>query len=225
MVEMIGARNGVADPYVRITDHCRMVRAASAPLRRTRKPNDGGTKMPNSNRHFVSSALAKPARPSPRDCARPASSGSPPGTFCSRKPKARSSSRAADDDRRALRHFRRRRRARRRHRRLRGYRRLERRGGAIGQGASRRQAVLPRHQFGVARPQAGNGEAPRRRRALCRRRRDRADSSGAASDADAACRPACRGDRAGARRARHARQRRRRRKSAPPRRSRWCAAS
>ena len=59
-----------------------------------------------------------------------------------------------------------------------------------------RPAVLPRHQFGLARPQAGNRQDARRRRTLCRRRGARTDLSGTASDADAARRSACRGDRA-----------------------------
>ena len=95
------------------------------------------------------------------------------------------------------------------HRDLRRHRRLQRRSGGFGQGASCRQAVFPRHQFGLARPQAGDCKAPWRRRPLYRRRRARAHPSGAPSNADAHCRPRRRDDCADARRARYARRYRR----------------
>ena len=53
-----------------------------------------------------------------------------------------------------------------------------------------RQSVLSRHQFGLARPQAGDRAAARRHRALCRCRDPRADPSQAPPDAAAARRPA-----------------------------------
>ena len=68
---------------------------------------------------------------------------------------------------------------------------------------------FPRHQLRLARAQAGDREASRRRRALRRCRRRRADLSGAAPDAAPSRRAACRGDRASARRALDARERRR----------------
>jgi len=43
---------------------------------------------------------------------------------------------------------------------------IERRRGRIGEGASARKPVLPRHQFGVTRPQAGHRQNAGRRRTL-----------------------------------------------------------
>ena len=150
--------------------------------------------MPKKSRQSVSSVSAKRARRSRPGCAKPASGASPPGTFCFRKPEGERLKAAGKAIGVRLRFVRRRRRARRRHHHLGGHRGFERRGGTIGQAASRRRAVFPRHQFGFARPQAGDRKAPRRQRPLRRCRGTRTDPSGAASDADAACRRRRRGD-------------------------------
>ena len=63
----------------------------------------------------------------------------------------------------------------------------------VGRAASRRQSLLPRHQLGLARPQAGDRAPARRRGALCRCRDPRADPSETPPDAAAACRAACAG--------------------------------
>ena len=68
------------------------------------------------------------------------------------------------EDRRAARRVGRRRGARNRHGHRGGDGGLEPGGGALGRAASHRQSLLSRHQFGLARPQAGDRETARRAR-------------------------------------------------------------
>ena len=140
-------------------------------------------------------------------------------------PGRRKTERRRCSDRRALRHLGGRCGARRRRDHFGGDGGIERRCGPIGQAAPRAAAVLPRHQFGLARPQAGNRKAPWRHGALCRCRGAGADSSGAPSDADAARRPACGRDRPRDSRARYASRASPAARSVRRRPSRWCAAS
>ena len=112
---------------------------------------------------------------------------------------------------RAARAFGGRRRRRDRHDHFRGDGGIEPGGRPFGRAASQRRAVLSRHQFGLARPQAGNREAARRARPLCRRGGDRADPSGAPQDAAVDRRSACRSDFAAAPRVGDETERRRRR--------------
>src|SRR5690242_18700436 len=80
--------------------------------------------------------------------------------------------------------------------RLGGHRRLQPGGRTLGRAASCRQSLLPRHQFGFARPQAADRRAHRRTRALHRRRGGGRDPSGAPPHAAVDRRTACRGRRA-----------------------------
>ena len=101
--------------------------------------------------------------------------------------------------------------ARNRHGHLGGDGRIQPGGGAFGGAASDRQSLLSGHQFGIARPQTGNGKIARRAGALCRCGRDRADPPGPPSDALADLRWAGRGNLTSPARTGHAIDRRQRR--------------